>query len=50
MAGHGKHFDFHGSFADKAKAVEKEKEADGRFIVERTVDGKLRYFVLSERK
>jgi hypothetical protein len=49
MAGHGKKFDFHGSFLSKLKAVEKEREVSG-FIREKIVDGKLRYFVLTERK
>lgn len=49
MAGAGKKFDFHGSFTDKAKAQEKEREVSG-FIRERTVEGKTRYFVLTERK
>jgi hypothetical protein len=48
MAGTGKKFNFHGSFALKEKAAEKEKEVGG-FIVERQVDGKTRYFVLTER-
>jgi hypothetical protein len=49
MAGHGKKFDFHGSFLDKQKAIEKEREVGG-FIRERRVDGRIRYFVLTERK
>jgi hypothetical protein len=49
MAGVGKKFDFHGSFTSKEKAVEKEKEVGG-FIRERKVDGRIRYFVLTERK
>ena len=49
MAGHGKKFDFHGSFASKKAAVEKEKEVSG-FIREKIIDGKARYFVLTERK
>ena len=49
MAGHGKKFDFHGSFAHKETAVEKEKEVSG-FIREKVIDGKTRYFVLTERK
>jgi len=49
MAGTGKKFDFHGSFSEKSKAVAKEKEVSG-FIRERKVDGKIRYFVLTERK
>jgi len=50
MAGKGKKFDFHGSFADKKAAVEKEKTVKGGFIREHPVGGKTRYFVLSERK
>ena len=49
MAGHGKRFDFHGSFASKAEAVKKEKEVGG-FIRERKMGGQVRYFVLTERK
>jgi len=49
MAGIGKKFDFHGSFSSKEKAIEKEKEVKG-FIRERTIGGKVRYFVLTERK
>jgi hypothetical protein len=49
MAGHGKKFDFHGSFRSKAAAMAKEKETGG-FIRERKVDGHVRYFVLTERK
>lgn len=48
MAGKGKKFDFHGSFADKSAAVEKEREVGG-FIRERRVKGKLRYMVMTER-
>lgn len=47
--GHGKKFDFHGSFASKAAAVAKEREVGG-FIRERKIDGQTRYFVLTERK
>jgi hypothetical protein len=46
MAGLGTKFDFHGSYTDKAEAVKKEKEVGG-FIRERTVKGKVRYFVLT---
>ena len=49
MAGHGKKFDFHGSFAKKEDAMVKEKEVSG-FIRERVIDGKTRYFVLTVRK
>jgi hypothetical protein len=49
MAGHGKKFDFHGSFSSKANAVKKEQEVGG-FIREKVIDGKTRYFVLTERK
>jgi hypothetical protein len=49
MAGHGKKFDFHGSFASKSEAVKKDREVHG-FIRERVVDGKTRYFVLTERR
>jgi hypothetical protein len=49
MAGHGKKFDFHGSFASKDLAVKKEAEVGG-FIREKVIDGKTRYFVLTERK
>lgn len=49
MAGKGKKFDFHGSFASKSDAMVKEKEVSG-FIRERKVGGKIRYFVLTERK
>lgn len=48
MAGKGKQFDFHGSFAKKADAVAKEKEVDG-FIREHKIDGKVRYFVLTAK-
>jgi hypothetical protein len=48
MAGHGKKFDFHGSFSSKEAAIAKEKEVGG-FIRERIVDGKTRYFVLTVR-
>jgi hypothetical protein len=49
MAGKGKQFDFHGSFAKKADAVRKEGEVHG-FIREHTIKGKTRYYVLTERK
>jgi hypothetical protein len=49
MAGHGKKFDFHGSFKSKEEAVRKEQEVHG-FIRERMIDGEMRYFVLTERK
>lgn len=49
MAGHGKRFDFHGSFSTKKAAVKKEGEVGG-FIREKKVGGKSRYFVLTERK
>jgi len=49
MAGHGKKFDFHGSFLSKEKAVAKEREVGG-FIREKRIDGKIHYFVLTERK
>jgi hypothetical protein len=42
-------FDFHGSYLRKADAVAKEKETGG-FIREKKVNGKIRYFVLTERK
>lgn len=50
MAGIGKRFNFHGSFSSKAAAVKKESETPGAFIRERKVKGKLRYFVLTEKK
>jgi hypothetical protein len=50
MAGKGKRFDFHGSFLKKADAVKKESETEGGFIRSHKVQGKMRYFVLSERK
>ena len=50
MAGAGKKFDFHGSFTSKVEAVKKEKETSGSFVRERRVNGKVRYFVLTERK
>jgi hypothetical protein len=49
MAGHGKKFEFHGSFARKEAAVAKEKEVGG-FIRERKVRGKPRYYVLTVRE
>jgi hypothetical protein len=49
MAGIGKKFDFHGSYSDKSKAVEKEREVNG-FIRERMKNGVPRYYVLTERK
>jgi len=49
MAGHGKKFDFHGSFSSKAAAAAKEKEVGG-FIRERVIEGQTRYFVLTIRK
>ena len=49
MSGVGKKFDFHGSFAKKEDAVKKEKEVHG-FIREHNINGKIRYFVLTERK
>lgn len=48
MAGKGKQFNFHGSFASKEKAVVKEREVGG-FIVERKVKGKTRYFVMTNK-
>lgn len=49
MAGIGKRFNFHGSFSSKAAAMKKEAETPGAFIRERTVSGKLRYFVLTPK-
>jgi hypothetical protein len=49
MACKGKKFDFHGSYSTKSDAVKKEQEVHG-FIRERVVDGKTRYFVMTERK
>lgn len=49
MAGHGRKFDFHGSFSKKGEAVKKEREVKG-FIREQQIGGKPRYFVLTERK
>ena len=48
MSEKGKKFNFHGSFAVKADAIAQEKKVNG-FIVERTVRGKIRYFVLTEK-
>jgi hypothetical protein len=48
MAGKGKQFNFHGSFLRKTEAVKKEQEVGG-FIVEHTVGGKTRYFVLTNK-
>lgn len=50
MADVGKKFDFHGSFTSKSEAVKKERETPGSFVRERKVNGKVRYFVLTERK
>lgn len=50
MAGIGKKYDFHGSFTSKSEAVKKERETKDAFIRERRVGGKVRYFVLTERK
>lgn len=33
--GHGKEFNFHGTFKSKAKAVKRESEVKGAFILER---------------
>jgi hypothetical protein len=49
MAGKGKKFDFHGSFARKEDAVTKEKEVSG-FIREHAIRGKTRYYVFTVRK
>lgn len=49
MAGKGKKFDFHGAYNSKEEAMAKEKQVSG-FIRERKIDGKVRYFVLTERK
>lgn len=49
MAGAGKKFNFHGSFASKSAAMKKEAEVPNSFIVERHVKGKLRFFVLTEK-
>jgi hypothetical protein len=49
MAGQGKRFEFHGSYAKKADAVKKEGEVHG-FIRAHQVGGKIRYFVLTEKK
>jgi hypothetical protein len=49
MAGHGKEFDFHGAFANKADAVAKEREVGG-FIREKKVLGHIRYIVLTAKK
>jgi hypothetical protein len=45
--GHGKRFDFHGSFATKADARRKERNTPGAFI-DRILDkhGNVRYLVL----
>jgi len=49
VAGKAKQYDFHGSYSKKKDAAEKERETGG-FVRERKVEGKPRYFVLSERK
>ena len=49
MAGKGKQFDFHGSFASKREAVEKEKEVKG-FIREHKTGGRIRYYVLTVKE
>jgi len=49
MAGTGKRFDFHGSFASKKAAMQKESETPGSFIRERIVAGKKRFFVLTPK-
>jgi len=46
--GEGKKFKFHGSFDSKKSARTREQEVKG-FIIERTVKGKRRYFVLTEK-
>jgi len=43
-------FDFHGCFADKTKAVQREKETPGAFIKEFKLRGKCRYSVVSRKK
>jgi hypothetical protein len=49
MSKSGHKFNFHGSYTDKSKAVEKEKEVSG-FIRERKVNGRIRYFVLTRKE
>lgn len=49
MSGIGRQYNFHGSYLSKAEAVKKESEVGG-FIRERKVKGKIRYFVLTEKK
>jgi len=46
MAGKGKKFKFHGSFAKKADAKKKEKEVHG-FIKPTKIKGKRRYTVMT---
>ena len=46
--GTGRKFKFHGGFDHKRDAVAREREVHG-FIIERTVKGKKRYFVLTEK-
>lgn len=42
-------FDFHGSYTKKEDAVKAEQKHSGAFIVERTVSGKPRFFVMSKK-
>jgi len=49
MAGKGRKVIFFGSFRSKAAAVAKEKEHKKSFIIERSVDGLTRYFVVKEK-
>jgi hypothetical protein len=49
MAGTGRKVCFHGSFATKEKARQKEGETPGAFIREIVLHGKPRYVVLSDR-
>jgi len=46
--GRGRKFIFHGSFDHKKDAVKREREVRG-FIIERHIEGKKRYFVLTAR-
>jgi hypothetical protein len=49
MAGEGKRLVFHGAFADKARAVVKEREVGG-WIIETEIRGQRRYAVVTRRK
>ena len=49
MAGRGRKLNFHGAYAEKAKARRKEHRVRGAFIRRVRIKGVIRYLVMSPR-